>query len=178
MGWACQQSECGNCRRTPPWYLDYCKYTLHHTLYTCNTSNNIFTPCTFHLWCSGNIISSLWIYIKGLSHRPLTRYVKLSVAHAPGMPGTFSHYRLQRKPLDNDPGMHHGMCVTHVPWCMLGSLTHGGGEKRFRHPRCIRNRQFYVSGKRPISAFNILTICWVRVASTMWMNSYDCLNDC
>ena len=24
--------------------------------------------------------------------------------------------------------MHHGMCVTHVPWCMSGSLTRGGGE--------------------------------------------------
>ena len=24
--------------------------------------------------------------------------------------------------------MHHGTCVTHVPWCILGSLTRGGGE--------------------------------------------------
>ena len=24
--------------------------------------------------------------------------------------------------------MHHGTCVTHVPWCMSGSLTHVGGE--------------------------------------------------
>ena len=24
--------------------------------------------------------------------------------------------------------MHHGTCVTHVPWCMSGSLTLGGGE--------------------------------------------------
>ena len=53
----------------------------------------------------------------------LTRYVKLRVAHAPGMPGTFSRHRLQRKPLVSDPGMHHGMCVTHVPWCMSGSIT-------------------------------------------------------
>ena len=51
---------------------------------------------------------------------PLTRYVKLRVAHAPGMPGTFSlpsHV--------SDPDMHHGACVTHVPWCMSGSLTSG-----------------------------------------------------
>ena len=26
------------------------------------------------------------------------------------------------------PGMHHGTFVTHVPWCMSGSLTSGGGE--------------------------------------------------
>ena len=40
----------------------------------------------------------------------------------------FPHHRLQRKPLVNDPGMHHGTCVTHVPWCMPGSLTNAGGE--------------------------------------------------
>ena len=32
------------------------------------------------------------------------------------------------KPLVSDPGMHHGTCVTHVSWCMSGSLTRGGGE--------------------------------------------------
>ena len=37
----------------------------------------------------------------------------------------FTRHRLQRKPLFSDPGMHHG---THVPWCMSGSLAHGGGE--------------------------------------------------
>ena len=36
--------------------------------------------------------------------------------------------RLLRKPLVSDPGMHHGTCFTHVPWCMSGSLTRGGGE--------------------------------------------------
>ena len=35
----------------------------------------------------------------------------------------FPHRRLQRKPLVSDPGMHHGTCVTHVSWCMSGSLT-------------------------------------------------------
>ena len=36
--------------------------------------------------------------------------------------------RFQRKPLVSDPGMHHGTCVKHVPWCMSGSLTCGDGE--------------------------------------------------
>ena len=36
--------------------------------------------------------------------------------------------RFKRKPLVSDPGMHHGTCVTHVPWCMSGSLTCGDGE--------------------------------------------------
>ena len=40
----------------------------------------------------------------------------------------FPRRRFQRKPLVSDPDMHHGMCVTHVPWCMSGSLTCGNGE--------------------------------------------------
>ena len=40
----------------------------------------------------------------------------------------FPRHRLQRKPLVSDPDMHHGTCVTHVPWCMSGSLNRGGGE--------------------------------------------------
>ena len=35
----------------------------------------------------------------------------------------FLRYRLQREPLVRNPGLHHGTCVTHVPWCMSGSLT-------------------------------------------------------
>ena len=40
----------------------------------------------------------------------------------------FPRHRLHTKPLVNDPGMHHGTCVTHVSWCMSRSLTRGGGE--------------------------------------------------
>ena len=36
----------------------------------------------------------------------------------------FPRHRLQWKPPVSDPGMHHGTCVTHVPWCMSGSPTH------------------------------------------------------
>ena len=49
---------------------------------------------------------------------PLARYVKLWVAHAPGMPGTFSS-----PPRVSGPDMHHGTCVTHEPWCVQWSLT-------------------------------------------------------
>ena len=52
------------------------------------------------------------------SNGPLTRCAKLWVAHAPGMPGTFS-----LPPRVSDPDMHHGTCATHVGWCMSGSLT-------------------------------------------------------
>ena len=62
------------------------------------------------------------------THGPLTRYIKLQVAHAPGMPGTFFSPPTERKPLMSDPGTHHGACVAHVPWCMSGSLTCCDGE--------------------------------------------------
>ena len=82
---------------------------------------------------------------------PLARYVKLRVAHAPGMPGTFSS-----PPWVSDPGMRHGTCVTHVPWCMPGSLTIDfflirWRGKRSRHSRRMRNAQIYVSGKRSMA---------------------------
>ena len=40
----------------------------------------------------------------------------------------FPRHRLQREPLVSDPGMHHGTCVTDVPWCMSGSLTTVAGK--------------------------------------------------
>ena len=57
-------------------------------------------------------------------------------------------------PRVSDPDMHHGTCVTHVPWSMSGSLTSGflwsrWRGKRSRHSRLIHNPQFYVSGKSP-----------------------------
>ena len=50
--------------------------------------------------------------------RRLTIYVTLRIAHAPGMPGTFTP-----PPRVSDPAMHHVTYVTHVPWCTPGSLT-------------------------------------------------------
>ena len=50
--------------------------------------------------------------------------------------------RLQRKPLVCDPGMHHGTCVTQVPWCMSGSLTSGGGENVPGIPGACATRNF------------------------------------
>ena len=71
----------------------------------------------------------IYTYYSVLFHGPLTRYVKLQVAHAPGMPGMSSPAAVfKRNPLVSDPGMHHGTCVTHVPWCMSGSRTRGDGE--------------------------------------------------
>ena len=91
----------------------------------------------FHPW-----MGSHWLRpcsVEMTDHGPLVRYVKLRVAHAPGIPETFSlPSRI------SDPDMHHGTCVTHVPWYMPGSLTNVflwslWRGKRSRHSRCIRN---------------------------------------
>ena len=97
-----------------------------------------------HAWiCMGNdmvnLLLRLWF------HGPFIRFVKLQAAHGPGMSGTFFP-----PPRASDLDMHHGTCVTHVPWCMLGSLTSGflwsrWWGKRSRHSRCMRNPQFFVS---------------------------------
>ena len=56
-------------------------------------------------------------------------------------------------------------CVTHVPWCMSGSLTSvfllkSVAGERSRHSQRMRNPQFYISGKRPIVPVSIYDI-WV-----------------
>ena len=84
-------------------------------------------------------------------HGPLARYVKLRVAHAPGMLGTYSPPSRV-----SDPDMYHGTCATHVPWCTPGSLTSDVFWSQCRgklsqHSRRMRNLKFYVSRKRPIS---------------------------
>ena len=104
------------------------------------------TIFSFHFWYYTLSIYRDWIQFD----TEWARYVKLRVAHAPGMPGWFSP-----PPQVRDPDMHHGTCVTHVPWCMPGSLIciflwSWWRGKRSRHSRRMRNPQVYVSGKRSI----------------------------
>ena len=54
----------------------------------------------------------------------------------------FPRHRLQRKPLVSYFGMHHGTCVTHVPWCMSGSLTRAGGANVPGIPSACATRNF------------------------------------
>ena len=94
----------------------------------------------------------------------LTRYVKLRVAHAPGMPGAFSpSVDFQRKPPVSDPGKHHGTCVTHVPWCMSGPLTCGCRENVPGIPQRMRTRNFTYLARGPYTGshqnMNILLSC-------------------
>ena len=119
-----------------------------------SSTSRIRTEETWGIWVKSTGTKTQ----QNTAHGPLARYVKLRVAHAPAMPGTFSP-----PPRVSDPDMHHGTCVTHVPWCMLGSLTSvflwsQWRGKRSRHSRRMRKRQFYVSGKRPMSYSGILSL--------------------
>ena len=59
----------------------------------------------------------------------------------------FLRHRLQRQPLVSDPGMHHGTCVTHVPWCMSGSLFRDDGENVLDIPgACATRNSTYLAG--------------------------------
>ena len=56
----------------------------------------------------------------------------------------------------SDPDMHHGTCVTHVPWYMPELLTSGflwnwWRGKLSRHSQRMHNPQFCVSAKRPMA---------------------------
>ena len=58
----------------------------------------------------------------------------------------FPRHQLQRKPLVSDPGMHHGTCVLHGPWCMSGSLNSGGGKNVPGIPgACAQRNCMYVA---------------------------------
>ena len=61
----------------------------------------------------------------------------------------FSRHWLQRKPLISGPDMHHGTCVTHVPWCRSGSLTSGGGENVPGIPGACATRNFAYLARGP-----------------------------
>ena len=47
--------------------------------------------------------------------------------------------------------MHHGTCVAHVPWCMSGSLTRGGGENVPGIPGACATRTFTYLARGPFS---------------------------
>ena len=85
-----------------------------HNIYTCIFTALRWRRCLISICAESNaqpVVVSQWTSCQ---------IRKFAGAHAPGMPGTFSPW-----PQVSDPDMHHGTCVTHVPWCMPGSLTSG-----------------------------------------------------
>ena len=111
-----------------PW-----SYPLHHDLH-------LSVPFSLLLW-----LNSIEI------HGPLTRYVKLWEAHVPGMPGTFSPPPTSKETASKRSrhAWWHVRCARAVMDVGIANLRWWG--KRSRHSRRMRNPQFYVSGKRPMS---------------------------
>ena len=70
----------------------------------------------------------------------------------------FPRHRFQRKSLVSGPGMHHGTCVKHVPYCMSGSLSRGGGENVPGIPGACATLNF-----RYLVRGLLLVIIWVIV---------------
>ena len=97
------------------------------------------------------------------------------------MPGTFSP-----PPRVSDPDMHHGTCVTHVPWCMSGSLTSvflwiGGGENVPGIPGACatRNIAYLVRGPWDSGNYNVYHFsqhygsrCIMGHLLVMWKGQY------
>ena len=122
--------HCGNLAIAPvpakqPWWIwinTSCEFIMNDCITT--TKQSTTRPCAYFL---GYTVSYLMASIVGihLLVNPKRWWAscqirKIAGAHASGMLGTFSP-----SPQVNDPDLHHGTCVTHVPWCMPGSLTSG-----------------------------------------------------
>ena len=126
-------------------------YTVTHALFYVFFSANAMSPDDLVMQED----KALYWHEGLISYGPLTRCAKLRVVHAPGMLGTLSP-----PPRVSDSDMHHCTCVTHVPWCIPGSLTSNflwsrWWGKHSRHSRCIHNPPFCVSDKRLILDFNV-----------------------
>ena len=85
------------------------------------------------------------------------------------MPGTFSP-----PPRVSDPDMHHGTCMTCVPWWLtIGFLWSRPRGKRSRHSRRMRNLQVYVTGKRPMNGETITTTSTCTWKGEIWLYYHD-----
>ena len=75
----------------------------------------------------------------------------------------FSRHWLQKKPLVSNPDMHHGTCVTHVPWCMSGSLTRRGRENVPGNPGACATRNFTYLARGPWTKCVCFAACFIKV---------------
>ena len=109
-----------------------------------------------HIFCNAFDLFCCYIYISiyvnrcgGMVLLPLTQNYRFCMRRE-GME-RFPRLRFQKKPRISDPGMHHGTCDTHVPWCMSGSLIRGGGENVPGIPGACATRNFAYLVRGPFS---------------------------
>ena len=88
----------------------------------------------------------------------LTRYARSRVAHAPGMPGTFSPPPTSKETasLRSWHASRHVRLARAVMHAGIANLRWRG--KRSRQSRFMRKPQFYVSGKKPMAKYR--TVSW------------------
>ena len=99
------------------WSIFVWLHYLTRAIKLCGNLSWVCNGCNFSMACR-MVITSLYVIRIAVEAWASCQIRKIAGAHAPGMPGTFSP-----SPQVSDPDMHHGTCVTHVPWCMPGSLT-------------------------------------------------------
>ena len=80
----------------------------------------------------------------------------------------FPRHRVQWKLLVSNPGMHHGTCVTHVPWCMSRSLTRGGGENVAGIPDACATSNFTYLARATCRAYSKGACQWIYDPETPW----------
>ena len=108
-----------------------------------------------------------------VDHGPLTRYVKLQVAHAPGMPGAFS----PAADFKGNRELAIPACITARAWGTCRDACRDRlpvvAEKTFPAFPAHAHPQFYVSGKRPIrlcycdvTQEDAVTLFWPIVSQT------------
>ena len=108
--------------------------------------------------------------LNGLAHGPLTKYVKLQVVHAPGMPGTLSP-----PPPVSDPDMDHATCMTFRDACqgrkLAVSFEVGAGENVPSIPGACTPHNFTYLVRGPYPEWSLLRMPWTsKIHTCMRLN--------
>ena len=127
----------------------YCVIRYLISLLNISTMNRrtSFKVMLFILISMSHRITLIWCHWSTWASYQIRKIAGFACA---GNAGNVPPPQLQRKPLVSDPSMHRGTCGTHVPWCMLGSLTHGGGENVPGIPGACATRNFTYLARGPM----------------------------
>ena len=140
--------------------------TTHSYNPWCQQYKCMFNQNIFGLFMSSDMQNSDFVLLRYFETRSwhcdglLIRYVKLQVAHVPGMPRTFSPPPTSKKTTSQRSGMHHGKRVTHVR--MSGSLTRGGVENVSGMPGAYAIRNFTYLARSPCCGIGLWKIWLCR----------------
>ena len=94
------------------------------TLLACNMHAFAFYIATVPVFSVNMMHSKSGIHLQSWPPYQIRYIARCACAEGAG---TFSPPPTPKKPLLSDLDIHHGTCVSHVPWCMSGSRTRGGG---------------------------------------------------